>query len=184
MFSQSKHTHAALFLAIVSGDDATIVTMRMMMTVVVMVLLVEDALIPLLLFLLLILIAVAITIPVTIAVTVAVAITVAIAITIAITVIAVATSLLADAIKHDAKVGELILLIELLDIKEQAFVGLASTQHHDGGIGNTFHDVGISHHSHRHIIEEDVFITFAKLGNQIVQTRTHQQLGRVGRHGS
>ena len=73
-------------------------------------------------------------------------------------------------------------MIELIHIEEQTLVGRACPQHHDSGIGHTLHDIGVCHHTDRNVIQEDVFIAFTQLCNQILKTRAHQQLSWVGRH--
>ena len=150
----------------------------MMVGMVMVVMLTEQT--ELLLFLLLTLFFATITVAISVAVTITVAISVAISV--AITVITIAAFLLVDGIQHDTKIRELTISIELVNIEEQTLIGLTCPKHHDGGVGNTLDNIRVGNHTHRNIIEEDVFVTLTKFSNQIIQARTHQQLCRVRRH--
>ena len=120
-------------------------------------------------------------ITVTVAIAVAVGITIAVAIA-AITVTGTPTDL--GTRKDDSHVAQVVALVQLVNMREQAAVQLAAAEDEDIGIHATVHDNGIGQHLHRNAVQKDILVTFPQQFDEFVKTVTAQQFARVRRRRS
>ena len=116
-----------------------------------------------------------------------------IAVPISIAVASVAVSAIAGladnrTIEDKRHVVELAAAVNLLELGQHAAVELAYAYHEDGEVGHAVGDGGIGDDAHRYVIDEDVVVTGAELGNEFFEAFAQQQLGwvrgqRAGRDG-
>ena len=124
--------------------------------------------------------AVAVPISVAIAVSVAVPIAVSVAVTVAIA----AALLVLDVIEDNGHVGEYLLVLELLQVRQHALVDELGAEDEDADVRKTLQDVGIGHDTGRDGVDEDDVVTLAQDLEQRVQPLAAEQLGRVRRQGT
>ena len=88
------------------------------------------------------------------------------------------------AIEDERHVLELLLLVELLHLRQHAALHQACAYHEDGEVGKLLVDRGIGHHLDRRTVEEHIVVLGAHLADELFEERREEQLGRVGRNGA
>ena len=117
------------------------------------------------------------------AVVVIIAITIAIAV--AITVMtAISATLCFGAVQYEGHVLELLLLVDLLYLRQHAALHQASTNHEDGAVGKLLVDWGIGYDFDWRTVDKYIVILCAQLLDHLLQQWSEQQLRWVWRDGT